>query len=133
MMDAYKNRGFFCLVMTGWSLLRGVYELLFGTTDARLLGLVCLSHLIAVLFWAFLYGRARRQTQAQWEDKHGIFDERENALRGYAARVTLRIMAAVLYIAAGLVPGAAGWVLLAVIAVGGLVYYVAQYFVGERM
>lgn len=133
MMDAYKSRGFFCFVMTLWSLLRGLYELLFGAVDARLLGLVCISHLVAVLFWALLCWRARRLTRAQWEEKHGIFDERENAVRGYAARVTLRIMAAALYIAAGLVPAAAGWALLGVLVVGGIVYYVAQYFVGERM
>lgn len=132
-MDAYKSRGFFCLVMTVWSLLRGLYEVLFETADGRLLGLVCISNLMAVLFWALLYWRARRMSQKEWEDKHGIFDERENAVRGYAARVTLRIMAAALYIAAGLVPAHVGWALLAVLIVGGLVYYVAQYFVGERM
>lgn len=132
-MDAYKNRGFFCLVMTIWSLLRGVYEILFGTVDERLRLLVGISNLVVVLFWGVLYWRARRQSRETWEDKHGVFDERENAVRGYAARVTLRIMAAALYVAAGLVPVQVGGALLAVLAAGGIVYYVAQYFVGERM
>lgn len=132
MMDAYKNRGFFCLVMAIWTLLRSLYALVLQRAEVLwLLGI--LSHAVGVLFWAALYWRARRMSREVWEDKHGIFDERENAVRGYAARQTLRIMAAALYIAAGLVPAEVGWALLTVLLVGGIVYYLAQYSVGERM
>lgn len=126
-MNEYKYRGWFWLGMGAVTLAIAAVQLIMGQPvfDDITFLIVCAA---GVLFH-------RRLGRDAWEEKYGIFDEREQAIRGRAARMTIKLMVIALYGAARLLADnlAVSVTLILVIVLGAVIYFLAQLVYGRKM
>lgn len=129
MNDTYQFRGWFWAGLSALSLVALIVHAAAG------LGLVALTEDVtraAIGGLGFLYHR--RLDPKVWEEQYGVADERENLIRGRAARMTLKLMAVLLYGGSGLIPNTAvQYTLLAVLVLGGVLWLALKRVFAARM
>lgn len=136
MNDEYKYRGLFLFTISLASLAAAIVQFCMANPMAAGVNIA----FFAVSAGGFVIQRL--QSQEAWEQEHGIFDEREQNIRGRAARLTLKIMFVLMYGVSRLlelvvhddtVSLIVSGVLLAAVVVGAGVYYLAQVLYDRKM
>lgn len=125
-MNDYKYRGWFWLGVGALTLVGAIVHLAAGRP--------VYSDIVFILICGAGFVFHRRLGREDWEERYGVFDERETDIRGRAARLTLKIMGVLLYGAYRLIADqAVSGTLLAVVALGAGVYYLCQAVYDHKM